>query len=188
VRNSTIRAHGNLAAVRMHTMFGNAAWLASPSHGALQEGWDRCRLDVENVLLDGSELSGGRPGSILVEERSSLAADRTTISGLSLLVSRGGSMRLTRSLVLGGRPCEIELRAGSSWFAQDNVYDIGRLRIETEVVSRETAVYSIEDFGGYQAASGQDSRSRARSLDLRRWQEGNAGPEVPPDVGAARPK
>jgi hypothetical protein len=187
VRNSTIRAHGNVAAVQLYTLFGNAAWLASPQHGALYEGWDRCVLRMENVFVDGSRMPGGEPGKILVADRSSLEAERTTLSRLSMIVSRGGAARLTRSLVLGGQDCEIDLRAGASWFADENLYDVGRVKIETETVRRDSAVYGLDDFTAYQTASKQDSRSGSRRIDARQWEE--AGPEaegVPPGIGAGR--
>lgn len=115
LENSHVGADGNLAALTMTTQFGNARWLADPARGALHEGWDRCVLQMKNVVFNGAQVPDKRPAKVLVGDRCVLETTGATLSGLSPVVAKGGSLRLTGqpSPSDGSRPAAA--KAPASW-------------------------------------------------------------------------
>ncbi len=178
LKNSYIQVHGNVAPLSLMTQFGNDKWLADPARGALHEGWDHCLLQMENVVFDGSQMPEKSSSKILVSDRCSLEASRITVNHLSTVVAKGGSLKLTKSLILGGSNYEVEIRSGGNWLADENIYDIGQIGLEN-------VFFPLQKFTAYQLASKQDSKSQVRQLDFRKWLAHDVKTnDFPPGIGA----
>jgi acetyl esterase/lipase len=95
LKNSRLQVHGNVAALSLTTQYGNAKWLADPSRGALYDGWDRCVLQMENVVFDVSQTPADSSKALLIADRCTLESNKTTMNGLTPVVAKGGSLKST---------------------------------------------------------------------------------------------
>jgi hypothetical protein len=145
LKNSHIKAHGNFSPLKIRAL--------TPAHAVGYPAWNICSVQIENVLFDGTELSTDGSSKVSIEDRCMLDMKRTTFNKISWIISKAASVSLHKCLIIGGGACEIQMMSKDWWLSDENIYDLGNIRIGQ-------LSYDANNFLDYKKATGQDAASK----------------------------
>ena len=134
------------------------------------------RVTMDNVLV---QYAGPTHKRFEVAANGVLEATRLTSVGLPWLVD--GTATVAASVIRGSPEAGLECTTGAVWRANNNVYDLARIRIGGKR-------FSPDEFLAYSQATGQLVRSRCQTITTNEVHQLLHGPEQPfPGMGAVLP-